>query len=158
MSNSREFTGKTTEEAIEKGLREMGVSFSDVRIETLQEGSKGLFGLFGSRPAKVRITLNEESTDVKDLVHDMFASAQKPPKQEKPREKKEPAPEKAAGSPKEKAEKGADEYVDKAAEKAEKPAEKAAQPVEDENAPEKKPEGRKKSAEGAKKPEGSSDL
>ena len=146
MSNSREFTGKTTEEAIEKGLREMGVTFSDVRIETLQEGSKGLFGLFGSRPAKVRITLNEESTDVKDLVHDMFASSQKAPKQEKPREKKESVPEKPADKPKEKAE--------KPAEKAEKPAEAPARPASDENAAEKKPENRKKPAEGGKKPEG----
>ncbi|MBR4501215.1 MAG: Jag N-terminal domain-containing protein [Clostridia bacterium] len=145
MSNSREFTGKTTEEAIEKGLREMGVTFSDVRIETLQEGSKGLFGLFGSRPAKVRITLNEESTDLKDLVHDMFASAQKAPKQEKPREKKEPAPEKAPGKPKEKTEKPADKPAEEDAEKTEKPVEKAApQPAADENAPEKKPGGRKK--------------
>ncbi len=146
MSNSREFTGKTTEEAIEKGLREMGVTFSDVRIETLQEGSKGLFGLFGSRPAKVRITLNEESTDVKDLVHDMFASSQKAPKQEKPREKKESVPEKPADKPKEKAE--------KPAEKAEKPAEAPARPASDENVAEKKPESRKKPAEGGKKPEG----
>ncbi|MBR6707476.1 MAG: Jag N-terminal domain-containing protein [Clostridia bacterium] len=147
MSNSREFTGKTTEEAIEKGLREMNVSFSDVRIETLQEGSKGLFGLFGSRPAKVRITLNEESTDVKDLVHDMFTSSQKAPKQDTPREKKEPAPVKPADKPK--------EIAEKAAEKAEKPAETAAPlPAADEKTAEKKPEGRKKSAEGAKKPEG----
>ncbi len=90
MTNSREFTGKTTEEAISKGLMEMGVSRSDVKIETLQEGSKGLFGLFGSRPARVRITLNEEDFDAKDMVRDLFSSAGG--KQEKPQGKPAPAP------------------------------------------------------------------
>ena len=92
MSISREFTAKTTEEAIENGLREMGVSASDVQIETIQEGAKGLFGFFGSRPAKVRITLREETTDAKDLVHALFENTSKPvekkPVEKKPAEKK----------------------------------------------------------------------
>ncbi len=115
----------------------MSVSLSDVRIETLQEGSKGLFGLFGSRPARVRITLNEETTDAKDLVHDLFASSQKSARQEKPQEKK-PAP----------AVREASTVVPLI--KDEKPAEKAEKPQ-----PEKKSEPRKKQQENAgKKPEG----
>ncbi len=130
MSISREFTGKTTEEAIDKGLREMQVSLSDVRIETLQEGSKGLFGLFGSRPAKVRITLNEEAPDARDLVHDiMFSSSQKSPKQEPARDRK-PAP------------------------PAEKPAAEDKKLTDQPRpAPERKPEAKKKPAPEAAKPE-----
>jgi spoIIIJ-associated protein len=94
MSISREFTAKTTEEAIENGLKEMGVSASDVQIETLQEGAKGLFGLFGSRPARVRITLREETTDAKDLVHALFE--EKKPTEKKPQEKKPVTEEPAA--------------------------------------------------------------
>lgn len=48
--------GKTAEEAIEEGLKELGLSKSEVEIEVLEEGSKGLFGLLGARDAKVRIT------------------------------------------------------------------------------------------------------
>ena len=51
---TKEFTAKTTEEAISEGLRVLGCTLSDVKVEVLEEGSKGLFGLFGSRPAKVR--------------------------------------------------------------------------------------------------------
>jgi len=48
------------EEAIEKGLQELGLSEDDVQIEVLDEGSKGLFGL-GSRQARVRLTLRSTS-------------------------------------------------------------------------------------------------
>lgn len=61
----KEFTAKTTEDAISDGLRSFNCSISDVRVEVLEEGSKGLFGLFGSRPAKVRMTLLSDSDDDK---------------------------------------------------------------------------------------------
>ena len=44
----KEFTGKTTKEAIDNGLAELGVTIADVHVDVLQEGAKGLFGLFGS--------------------------------------------------------------------------------------------------------------
>ena len=50
----QEFTGKTTQEAIDNGLAELGVTIADVHVDVLQEGAKGLFGLFGSNPARVR--------------------------------------------------------------------------------------------------------
>ena len=49
-----EATGKTYEEALENGLSALSATISDVDITVLEEGSKGLFGLFGSRPYKVR--------------------------------------------------------------------------------------------------------
>ena len=52
----KEFTGKTTQEAIDNGLAELGVTIADVHVDVLQEGAKGLFGLFGSKPACVRLT------------------------------------------------------------------------------------------------------
>lgn len=54
-----EASAKTVEEAIAQGLDELGASISDVTIDVVEEGSKGLFGLFGSRLAKVRLTLRE---------------------------------------------------------------------------------------------------
>ena len=59
-----EATGKTYEEALENGLQALGATISDVDITVLEEGSKGLFGLFGSRQAKVRLTLKETEEDL----------------------------------------------------------------------------------------------
>ena len=70
---SIEMTAKTTEEAISAGLEQLGVSLSDVKVDIVEEGSKGLFGLFGSRPAKVRLTVTEE--DTADEVHEIFANS-----------------------------------------------------------------------------------
>ena len=52
---SYESVGRNVEEAINAGLAHLGASISDVDITILSEGSKGLFGLFGSREAKVRL-------------------------------------------------------------------------------------------------------
>ena len=54
-----EKVGKTIDEAIELGLQEFGVLRDEVIIEVLEEPSKGLFGLIGSRPAKVKLTLKD---------------------------------------------------------------------------------------------------
>jgi spoIIIJ-associated protein len=69
-----ESAGRTIEEALEAGLRELHCTISDVTWTPLQEGAKGLFGLFGSRPAKVRITLNDDSDDDDALTGDILSS------------------------------------------------------------------------------------
>ncbi|MGH2581642.1 MAG: RNA-binding cell elongation regulator Jag/EloR [Anaerolineales bacterium] len=46
----------TVDDAVDKGLLELGVNRDQVDIEVLDEGSGGLFGL-GSREARVRLTL-----------------------------------------------------------------------------------------------------
>ncbi|MBN1426779.1 MAG: protein jag [Anaerolineae bacterium] len=48
-------TAQTLEEAIEKGLAELGLSRNDVIIEIIEEGNKGMLG-FGAREAVVRLT------------------------------------------------------------------------------------------------------
>ena len=91
-----EATGKTYEEALENGLTALGATISDVDITVLEEGSKGLFGLFGSRPYKVRLTLK---TVEDDPLADLFRKEEpkKAPKQEK---KAEPKPAKKPEAPK----------------------------------------------------------
>ena len=59
----KEFTGKTTKEAIDNGLAELGVTIADVHVDVLQEGAKGLFGLFGSKPACVRLTVMDDERE-----------------------------------------------------------------------------------------------
>ncbi len=50
------FTGRSPEEAIEAGLRELGVAREDVEVEVLEEAKKKLFG---ASPAKVKLTVKE---------------------------------------------------------------------------------------------------
>ena len=63
----KEFTGKTTQEAIDNGLAELGVTIADVHVDVLQEGAKGLFGLFGSKPACVRLTVMDAASRMQRL-------------------------------------------------------------------------------------------
>ena len=53
-----EFTGKTVDEAIEKGLQELGVTAEQAEIRVLEEGKRKLFG---SVKARVEIGVEEES-------------------------------------------------------------------------------------------------
>ena len=54
-----ESIGKTVDEAIETGLRELGLSPEEAVIDVLDEGGKGVFGLFGVKMARVRIAEKE---------------------------------------------------------------------------------------------------
>ena len=67
MSDSHavlEVIAPTIEEAIEKGLNELGLPREDVDVEVLDEGSKGLFGL-GSRQARIRLSVKAASSEMK---------------------------------------------------------------------------------------------
>ena len=70
----KEFTGKTTQEAIDNGLTELGVTIADVHVDVLQEGAKGLFGLFGSKPACVRLTVMEDEREDDHGLSDLLGS------------------------------------------------------------------------------------
>lgn len=89
---SFEASGRTVEDAISAGLAQHGLSIGDVSVEILEEGSKGLFGLFGSREARVRLTLNEEDshTDAMDLFKDSLSQGKAPRKKQEAREDARP--------------------------------------------------------------------
>lgn len=48
----------TIEEAIRKALRTLNVSREAVTIKVLKEEQKGLFGMQGAEPAKIKVALN----------------------------------------------------------------------------------------------------
>ena len=52
---SIEIEGMTVAEAVKKALRELKLPRHKVKIEVLTEEEKGLFGMPGAKPAKVRI-------------------------------------------------------------------------------------------------------
>jgi spoIIIJ-associated protein len=56
---SLEVIAPSVEEAVAKGLDDLGVSEDAVDVEVLDEGSRGLFGL-GSRQARVRLTFKPQ--------------------------------------------------------------------------------------------------
>ena len=53
--SSLEVEGKTVEEAIQKALKVLKLPRHKVKIEVVSEEAKGLFGMAGARPAKVRV-------------------------------------------------------------------------------------------------------
>lgn len=62
-----EIIAPSVEEAIEKGLSELGVTEDEVDIEVLDPGSRGLFGL-GSRQARVKLVLNLKEKENKTPI------------------------------------------------------------------------------------------
>ena len=103
-------SAKTVEEAIEQGLEALGASIGDVDVQVMEEGSKGLFGLFGSRMAKVKLTLK---TDEEDPLGNLILDTEKKAPEKKPEKKPEPKKEK---KPEPKPEKKAEPKPEKKAE------------------------------------------
>ena len=59
-STSLEYIAANAEDAIKKGLNELNVTRSEVDIEILDNGSRGIFGI-GARQARVRLTIKADS-------------------------------------------------------------------------------------------------
>ncbi len=150
MKRSVDAKGKTREEAIAAGLEALDLTIDEVTVEDIEEGSKGLFGFFGSRLWTVRVTAREDEEE-KDSVldtHSLFASSLDEPEPKKNIESK-PAPEKKK-TPEKKPEKRETAPTEKA-EKAEQ-LEKAEKPAEKKQSEKKSAEKEKKPAEKEKKP------
>ena len=126
---SVESSAKTMEEAVTQGLEKLGVSFADVKIDILDEGSKGFLGILGGKPVVVRLTVREDVEEGEDLLSSVaLEDAVKEPEQK-------PARKRASRS---KAEKPAKEAKPEkaAAQEANSPkAEKPAKPAKDEKPP-----------------------
>ena len=65
---SVESSAKTMEEAVTLGLEKLGVAFSDVKIDILDEGSKGFLGFLGGKPVVVRLTVREDNESSEDVL------------------------------------------------------------------------------------------
>ena len=60
--NYTEFTGKTVDEAIEKGLKELGITAEQADIRVLEEGKKKLFKTIAAR-VEIAVLETENSTE-----------------------------------------------------------------------------------------------
>lgn len=66
-----EVKGKTVDEAIFNGLKELGLGIDQVEIEILHEGSKGLFGL--GKSALVKLTQKQSRAgEVENFLNGLF--------------------------------------------------------------------------------------
>ena len=106
MDEYRQFSAKTTGEAIMQACIELGTTSDQLDIQVITEGSSGFFGI-GSRPAviKVRkISVSTEEMDIKNIIESVSLESvksgkkdnsqkkeknkQEKPKQEKPKQEK----------------------------------------------------------------------
>ena len=65
--NSMEFSGKTVSDALSVALKELNITEDKITYEVLEEGSKGLLGLIGTRPAVIKVTMKAEEPVKKDI-------------------------------------------------------------------------------------------
>ena len=79
-------TGKTEEEAIRKGLEQLGLERDDVSVEILERARSGFLGI-GSSPAKVRVTYELDVAEEPKPEVPKAKPAEKKP-EPKPAEKK----------------------------------------------------------------------
>ncbi|HPF21263.1 MAG TPA: RNA-binding cell elongation regulator Jag/EloR [Syntrophomonas sp.] len=66
--------GKTIDDAIQAALEELGCGLDEVEVEILEEGSKGLLGLIGSKPAAVKVSrkVDNPAEDARQLVEELL--------------------------------------------------------------------------------------
>lgn len=57
---SIEIEGSTVEDAIKKALKFFNVSREALTVKVVCEEKKGLFGMAGAKPAKIKVTIKEE--------------------------------------------------------------------------------------------------
>lgn len=70
-----EMTGKTVEEALKKALDQLKLTKDKVDVEIIDEGSKGLFNLIGTKPVKIRVTKKLDCVDsAKQFLEDVLKS------------------------------------------------------------------------------------
>lgn len=71
--NIKESVGKTVEEAIELGLKELNKTRDQVDIKILELPSKGFLGIIGSKLAKVKLTVTyRPEDDARTFLEDLF--------------------------------------------------------------------------------------
>lgn len=80
MARYVEKTGRTVQEAIASALEELNTDRDKVDIEVLEEGAKGIFGLIGTKLARVKVTLKDTGAEkgkrfIMDIMEKMHVDA-----------------------------------------------------------------------------------
>ncbi|KAB8136262.1 KH domain-containing protein, partial [Gracilibacillus oryzae] len=59
-------TGQTVDAAVQSALEQLNITEDQAKIEIIDEGKKGILGLFGSKKAIVKVTENEKPVEKLD--------------------------------------------------------------------------------------------
>lgn len=74
--NSMEFSGKNVDEALANALKELKVTQDKITYEVIDEGSKGLLGLIGTKPAVIKVEIIKIERDIqaeaKNFLSEIF--------------------------------------------------------------------------------------
>ena len=60
LSKSIEVEGNTVEDAIKKAMNMLKVSRKEIIVKIVCEEKKGLFGMKGAKPAKIKVSLKNK--------------------------------------------------------------------------------------------------
>lgn len=71
--NSMEFSGKNVDEALANALEELKVTEDQITYEVIEEGSKGLLGLIGTKPAMIKVELVKIERDIQSEAKNFLA-------------------------------------------------------------------------------------
>ena len=75
MADAFIFEGKTTNEAIEKGLKELKVSKNDVEIKVLDEEKRSFFSILEKRVVKVELKLKESNRNIEEIKKEHISTS-----------------------------------------------------------------------------------
>ena len=76
MASVVEATGKSVADALSSALRQLGCTEDEVDYEVLEAPSKGFLGLFGVKPAKIKVTKKETAVQTAAPVEQEPAAAE----------------------------------------------------------------------------------
>ena len=61
-------TGQTVKEAVESALAQLQTTEDRAEISIVDEGKKGIFGIFGSRPAVVKVSVKIDPIEEAETI------------------------------------------------------------------------------------------
>lgn len=68
-------TGQSVEEAVQSAMLELNITIEKAEITVIDEGKKGLLGIFGTRPAVVKVKVKEDP--IQDSINYLKAVTEK---------------------------------------------------------------------------------
>lgn len=68
-------SGKTVAEAVETALQQLQVPKDEVSVHVIDEGKRGLFGIFGATRAVVKVTLKQETTNYSESTKEIVTAS-----------------------------------------------------------------------------------
>lgn len=71
--NSMQFSGKNVEDALQTALKQLQVTKDKITYKVIEEGSKGILGIIGSKPAIIEVdVIPEVVPEVKETVQEVL--------------------------------------------------------------------------------------